>query len=171
LRQMAGIESVGAIVFWFQASAALVGAVLIPFMGFSPAPGTMAILIIAGLFGGLGQIWMTASLHAAPVAVLTPFDYIQLILAALLGWVLIGTLPTPYTWAGAVLIGGSGFYTMWRERQLHLQRQAVSATQPMVSQPHITLAQESKEFTAPTIPVSASRGRRPRGSCPPTRIA
>ena len=132
LRQMAGIESVGAIVFWFQGSAALVGALLIPFMGFSPDPGTVAILLIAGLFGGLGQIWMTASLHAAPVAVLTPFDYIQLILAALLGWVLIGTLPTPYTWAGAVLIGGSGFYTMWRERRLHLQRQAVSATQPMV---------------------------------------
>jgi drug/metabolite transporter (DMT)-like permease len=131
LRQMAGIESVGAIVFWFQGSAALVGALLIPILGFSPDPGTVAILIIAGLFGGLGQIWMTASLHAAPVAVLTPFDYIQLILAALLGWVLLGTVPTPYTGAGAVLIGGSGFYTMWRERRLHL-READSATQPMV---------------------------------------
>jgi drug/metabolite transporter (DMT)-like permease len=131
LRQMAGVESVGTIVFWFQASAALVGALLMPFLGLSPDLGTMAILIVAGVFGGLGQIWMTASLHAAPVAALTPFDYIQLILAALLGWLLIGTVPTPYTWAGAALIGGSGFYTMWRERRLHL-RQVVSATQPLV---------------------------------------
>lgn len=119
LRNMAGIESVGAIVFWFQASAALAGALLLLFIGTSPPLGAMAILIVAGLFGGLGQIWMTASLHAAPIAALTPFDYLQLIGAVLLGWLLIGTVPTTYTWAGAALIGGSGLYTVWRERRLH----------------------------------------------------
>lgn len=131
LRQMAGIESVGAIVFWFQATAALTGALLLPFIGTSPDTATILVLLVAGLFGGLGQMWMTASLHAAPIAALTPFDYLQLILAVLLGWLLIGTEPTPYTWAGGALIGGSGFYTVWRERRLHRQRE-VPATQPMV---------------------------------------
>jgi drug/metabolite transporter (DMT)-like permease len=129
LRYMAGLESVGAIVFWFQISAALVGGIMFLSIGTSPSLWAILILIVAGLFGGVGQIWMTESLHAAPVSAVAPFDYVQLILVALLGWLLIGTQPTPYTWAGAALIGGSGLYTMWRERRLHRET-AVSATPP-----------------------------------------
>jgi len=130
VRHMAGTENVGAIAFWFQCTAALAGLVLLPVIGTSPGWTPILILAAAGVLGGFGQIWMTASLHAAPVAALTPFDYLQLIGAVALGWLLLGSVPTAYTWAGAALIGGSGLYTMWRERRRHVSRE-VPATPPL----------------------------------------
>ena len=62
---------------------------------------------------------MPRRLRPADFAGDAPEMAMALIGAVLLGWLLIGTVPTAYTWAGAALIGGSGLYTVWRERRLH----------------------------------------------------
>lgn len=118
LRHLGSREHVGAIVFWFLAACTTAGLVLLPFFGTRPDLGTIAVLCAGGVFGGLAQIFMTASLQQAPISILAPFDYLQLVTAMLLGWVLLGTEPTINTYAGAVLIAGSGFYTIRRERKL-----------------------------------------------------
>jgi drug/metabolite transporter (DMT)-like permease len=87
-------------------------------------------LAAGGLFGGLAQILMTASIHAAPIAVLGPFDYLQLIGAVILGWLLLGNEPTINTFAGAALIAASGIYTAWRERQRRRASVPNSASSP-----------------------------------------
>jgi drug/metabolite transporter (DMT)-like permease len=121
LRQLRHTEHVAAIVFWFFLSSAAIGAVLLPFIGRVHDAGTVLILAGAGVAGGLMQITLTASLQKAPVSVLSPFDYLQIVGALVLGWLLLSELPTWSTLAGAALIVVSGLYIAWRERRLRIE--------------------------------------------------
>ena len=75
-----------------------------PFTARRTTARTWAILVALGLFGGLGQLFLTSSLRFAPVPVVVPFDYTQLLWAVLLGWLLWDTHPPASTWAGAAVI-------------------------------------------------------------------
>jgi len=119
LRQLRGTEHVAAIVFWFFVASSIVGAILLPFVGSLHQPATYALLVASGIFGGLAQLFMTASLKAAPVAVVAPFDYLQIVGAIVFGWWLMDSTPALNTLSGAALIASSGLYTAWRE---HVRR-------------------------------------------------
>ncbi|MFA4938101.1 DMT family transporter [Brevundimonas sp.] len=131
LRQLRDTEHVAAIVFWFFVGSSTVGAILLPFVGHWHSPLTFALLIGSGIAGGLAQLFMTASLQKAPVAVVAPFDYLQIVGAIVFGWWLMSTTPTLSTLAGAALIASSGLYTAWRE---HIRRKAalIQPTAPLV---------------------------------------
>ena len=58
---------------------------------------------------------MTGSLRFAPVSVVVPLDYLQIVWGILIGWLVFLSPPTPLMLAGAALIAGSGIYTAWRE--------------------------------------------------------
>jgi drug/metabolite transporter (DMT)-like permease len=116
LRHLRDSEHVAAIVFWFLTGSSLVGLVLMGLFGTHADMKAVVLMCLAGVVGGLAQILMTASLHDAPISVLGPFDYLQLICAVILGWLLLATEPTVNTLAGAALIASSGIYTAWRER-------------------------------------------------------
>ncbi|PTQ10325.1 EamA family transporter [Sphingomonas oleivorans] len=130
LRQIGTTENVAAIVFWFFFCSVVVGAALLPFFGRAHAPLTWLLLALGGVAGGLMQLLMTASLRAAPVSVLSPFDYLQIVGTILLGWLFWHQGPSINTLAGAALIASSGFYTVWREHRLRRDR-PVPATQPV----------------------------------------
>ena len=131
LRQLRDTEHVAAIVFWFFVGSSTVGAILLPIVGHWHSPLTFALLVGSGLAGGLAQLYMTASLQKAPVAVVAPFDYLQIVGAIVFGWWLMSTTPTLSTLAGAALIASSGLYTAWRE---HIRRKAalIQPTAPPV---------------------------------------
>lgn len=120
LRHLQRSENVAAIVFWFAIAGIVVGGLLMPVFG--EAHGTRAfILVIAGgLAGGVGQLLMTSSLRA-PVSVVSPFDYLQIVAATIYGWMLFSDLPSLHTISGAILIAGSGIYTAWREHRRRLK--------------------------------------------------
>ncbi|MNU77814.1 Riboflavin transporter [compost metagenome] len=118
LRQLGKTESATAIVFWFFVACACVGGALALIDGHSHSWPVLAILAAGGLAGGLAQLLMTSSLQHAPVSVLAPLDYLQMVGAVVLGWLLLRDAPTVATLAGAALIVGSGLYTAWREHVL-----------------------------------------------------
>lgn len=130
LRHLGAKETVAAIVFWFLIACLIFGLPMLLLFGTPPSWPTLLALATGAVFGGIGQILMTMSLQAAPISVLTPFDYLQLLAALMLGWLLFGTSPTVNTITGAVLIAGSGLYTALRERKVHREAD-VSATQPL----------------------------------------
>lgn len=119
LRQLGKTESATAIVFWFFVACATVGGVLTLIDGHRHSWAVLAVLAAGGLAGGLAQLLMTTSLQHAPVSALAPLDYLQMVGAVVLGWLLLSDAPTAATLAGAALIAGSGLYTAWRERVLH----------------------------------------------------
>lgn len=124
IRQIGGTEHPGAIVFWFFFTAAAVSGVGMIFYGHIHGGTTTLILIAGAVFGAGAQLLMTMSLRVAPVSVVAPFDYTQIIWASLLGWAVWAVVPTINTLAGAALISASGLYIALRERRLHRERVA-----------------------------------------------
>ncbi len=118
IRTISRTDSTQTTVLWFTGLAALTVGAAMPFNAQAHDPTTWAILISLGLFGGVGQLLMTASLRYAPVATVAPFDYVQLLWAVWFGWLIWDTQPPASTWAGAAVIIASGLYTLYREHRL-----------------------------------------------------
>ena len=118
LRQLGKTETATAIVFWFFIACLAVGGTLTLIDGHSLGWTVLAILAAGGLAGGLAQLLMTTSLRHAPVSALAPLDYLQMVGALVLGWLLLSDVPTVNTLSGAALIAGSGLYIAWREHVL-----------------------------------------------------
>ena len=115
IRQISDTERGPTIVFYFTLGGALLGAVGSAFHWVTPDPQTLALLIVAGLIGGVGQLFLTEALRQAPIGVIAPFDYTQLVWATGLGLVIWGELPHPLTLVGAVIVAASGVYILHRE--------------------------------------------------------
>jgi drug/metabolite transporter (DMT)-like permease len=118
IRQIGRTESTPTIVLWFTLISLIATGLLLPFFGQAHDGWTWAILAMLGIFGGIGQLFLTSALRFAPVSVVVPFDYTQLLWAVLLGWAIWDTHPPATTWAGAAVIIGSGLYTLYREHAL-----------------------------------------------------
>jgi drug/metabolite transporter (DMT)-like permease len=118
IRQIGRTEGTQTTVLWFSLLSMAVLGALMPVFGHSHPARTWLILAALGGFGGMGQLFLTASLRMAPVSVVVPFDYGQLLWAVGLGWFLFATPVPATTWAGAAVIISSGLYTLWREHVL-----------------------------------------------------
>ena len=118
IRQIGRTESTRTTVLWFTILSMLAVGALMPFFAALHPPRVWAILFALGLFGGVAQLLLTAALRFAPVAVIVPFDYAQLLWAVLLGWLIWDTRPPASTWLGAAVIIASGLYTLYREHRL-----------------------------------------------------
>jgi drug/metabolite transporter (DMT)-like permease len=89
----------------------------VPFNWVMPATLSHAALFVGmGVMAGTGHYLLTIAYSKAPAAVVTPFNYTQLIGAAVLGYVIFGDMPDFWTWVGAAVIIASGLYVGYRER-------------------------------------------------------
>ena len=99
---------------------ALVGTVilsaLVPFVWQTPDRlWHWLVLLVIGLLGGLGHYCVARAFLWGPASILSPFHYAQLVLAATMGYLAFGDVPTVWTWLGAAVIIGSGLWIAWRE--------------------------------------------------------
>lgn len=125
LRQIQRSEHISAIVFWFAVAGIVVGGMLMPFFGHWHGAKALAFVMVGGVAGGCGQLFMTASLRA-PVSAVAPFDYLQIVGATIYGWLLFSDVPTINTIAGAGLIAASGLYIAWREHRRRVKQAAAA---------------------------------------------
>ena len=75
-------------------------------------------LVLVGIFAAIGHLIMTSAFKYADASILAPFQYVELIVAALLGWWLFDDIPTMTTWLGTAILVASGLYIFQRERKL-----------------------------------------------------
>ncbi|MFC7497754.1 DMT family transporter [Enterovirga sp. GCM10030262] len=127
IRQIGRTESTQTTVLWFTGLSMLATGALMPFFAEWHEPRIWAILLALGFFGGVAQLLLTAALRFAPVPVIVPFDYAQLIWAVLLGWLIWETQPPATTWLGAAVIIASGLYTLYREHKLGREKPRAEA--------------------------------------------
>jgi drug/metabolite transporter (DMT)-like permease len=132
LRDLGRTEGAPTTAFWFSLFSAMitgtlhlanlpgpVGAALHWGAG-AHSPHQWLLLVMMGLFGGIGQMALSASLRYAPVSTVVGMDYTALIWSTLFGWLIWSVLPGPATWLGAPIIIASGLYIAWREHRLAL---------------------------------------------------
>ena len=122
VRRLVNTEPTAAIVFYFSLTATALSLITIPFGWVWPTPGEAAILVAAGLLGGVGQILLTSSYREADASLVAPFDYASMIFALGIGYFVFAEVPTLPMLAGAALIVTAGCLIIWRERQLGLER-------------------------------------------------
>jgi len=82
----------------------------------------LGLFAATGFVGGFAHYFVTRAFVYAPAALLSPFDYAQLIGATLLGYFIFGNFPDLFTWIGAAIIVSSGLFITWREYHLSLAR-------------------------------------------------
>ena len=78
--------------------------------------GDVAAFAIMAVCGTAGITLLTQSFRLGSVGVVAPFEYTVLLWASLLGWMLWGSVPSVWVYAGAALIVGSSLALLWRER-------------------------------------------------------
>ena len=72
-------------------------------------------LIIIGLSGSIGNIFLTKSIREADISLVTPIKYLSLVFAIIAGWLIFNEIPSILTISGAVLIILSTFVIFKRE--------------------------------------------------------
>ncbi len=115
-RQMAATESPQAMQLLSAAGAALI---LAPFAllhwQWPASAQTWALLLLCGLMGGLGHLFVAMAHRYASAAVLGPFLYQQILYMTLWGWLVFKQVPDAFVVAGALVVVSSGLYLLWLE--------------------------------------------------------
>ena len=76
----------------------------------------LALFVGMGIMAGTGHYFLTIAYSQAPAAIVSPFNYTQLVGAALMGYLVFHDFPDAWTWVGAAVIISSGLYIGYRER-------------------------------------------------------
>jgi len=122
VRKLVTTETTAAIVFWFTITSSVLALLTLPWGWVMPTPQVFGMLVCAGLFGGVGQIFLTSSYRYADASLVAPFDYSSMILALLIGYFIFDEVPTGTMIMGAGIVILAGILIVWRERHLGLQR-------------------------------------------------
>ena len=122
VRRLVETEETAAIVFWFSITATLLSLLTLPFGWTVPSATVAGYLVLAGLFGGVGQILLTSSYRFADASIIAPFEYASMLFAVAIGFAFFGEVPTWTMLFGAVLVIAAGVLIILRERYLKIQR-------------------------------------------------
>ncbi|MGI3164301.1 DMT family transporter [Pseudooceanicola sp. 200-1SW] len=133
IRNMVREEQTSAIVFWFSVTSIVLSLLTVPFGWVMPRAPEAAMLIVAGLLGGLGQIFLTSCYRFADASVVAPFDYASMLFALGIGYFVFAEVPTPQMLLGAGIVILAGVIIILRERHLGLKRGKARAAKSIES--------------------------------------
>lgn len=122
IRKLAQLEQTAAIVFYFSMTTTLLSLLTLPFGWTVPSGEAVAMLVLAGLIGGVAQIFITSAYRFADAAVIAPFDYASILFAMAIGYAFFAEVPTPQMLIGSGIVVLSGLLIIWRERALGIKR-------------------------------------------------
>ncbi len=115
-RRMAASESPESMQLLSAAMAALLLAPFALAQWQAPATNTQwLLLLLCGLMGGVGHLFVAMAHRYATAAVLGPFIYQQILYMALWGWLVFNQVPDAFVIAGALVVVVSGLYLLWME--------------------------------------------------------
>ena len=116
-------ESAGVIVVWQALSVTLFSLPMAVLTWQSPSAWQWLGFALCGLLGSGGHYCLTRSFHAADISATQSVKFLELLWAALLGWLMFADVPTQTTLLGGVVICTA---TLWVARREH-RRSALTA--------------------------------------------
>jgi drug/metabolite transporter (DMT)-like permease len=125
-RVLAASENTFALLFYTALAGSVIYGIAMPWFIEDHAPSLIeAVLFLSlGVFGGLGHFLFTAAFRYAPASLLAPLNYMQLLWAGLLGWLVFGDIPDGVSLLGMITIAGSGVLVAFRTRIAPVKRTA-----------------------------------------------
>lgn len=130
VRKLVNTETTAAIVFTFMVLCTVLALItwplghVLPILGqwIVPTPWQAFVLVMVGVFGGFGQIFLTMSYRYADTSLIAPFEYFSMIWAIAMGYLVFADVPSRYVLAGGAIVVASGIFVIWREQKLGLER-------------------------------------------------
>ena len=86
-----------------------------------PTPEAWLFLVAMGCVATVGHVLLAKAFSYAPAGLLAPFQYLEIVSATILGYLVFGDLPDTTTFAGVAIIVASGLYVFHRERSIALR--------------------------------------------------
>jgi drug/metabolite transporter (DMT)-like permease len=115
IRSLAKTEPAGAVAFYYTFMTGVLGLASIAFGWVMPDAKQLALLLGAGLFGGVAQFLVAESLRHARVSVTAPFEYTTLLWSSVISYAVFDQKPGAALFTGGALVAASGVFTVWRE--------------------------------------------------------
>ena len=75
------------------------------------------LILIMGLAGGVGTLLIIYGTRKAELSKITPFDYIEIFFALILGWIFFQEWPIDKLFPGALFIIAGGLIIIWRQKK------------------------------------------------------
>ncbi|MBT5413417.1 MAG: DMT family transporter [Rhodospirillaceae bacterium] len=111
--------------FYTSAVGVVMMSMVAPFVWVAMPLWAWGLMAAQGVVGGLAHYFLIKAYTLAPVSIVAPFNYTQIVTSAALGFFVFGAFPDTLTWVGAGIVIGSGLYVIYRET--HLIRSGVAA--------------------------------------------
>jgi drug/metabolite transporter (DMT)-like permease len=149
VRGMTATESTNTLLMWQLAILAVVHTCLLVFGFRVPTAADAALLVASGIANALAQYLWTRALHLAPAAAVSPFYYLLLVWALLIGFVFWGDVPSVGLLAGSAIVVLSGLFLLWHETRRSRSRLAQSM--PLAAQAANVLSASHAVMMSPSL--------------------
>ena len=118
-RVLASYDSTQTTVFYSALVGTLVSAMPLPFVWTTPTePAVIGGMILTGLSGWIGHLFLIMAHRRAPAPILAPFIYTQIIWMIAAGFIVFANTPNNWTLAGVAVVITSGLYLFYREKRM-----------------------------------------------------
>lgn len=109
-RVLASTESTAAMTFYTALAGSICFGIFLPWTWSGPTPSTLEVglFLSLGVTAGAGHFLFTAAHRHAPASLLAPINYLQLVWAGLLSWVVFAHVPDGLTILGMGVVAASG---------------------------------------------------------------
>jgi drug/metabolite transporter (DMT)-like permease len=111
---------------WQMVTIAFFHALLLLFGFRMPAPVDAVMLVCSGIANAIAQHFWTRALHLAPATALSPFFYLMLVWALVIGYVVWGDVPTVGLLVGSAIVVASGLVLLWHETARRRSERAIA---------------------------------------------
>eukprot|EP00903_Cladosiphon_okamuranus_P001897 g1895.t1 len=129
VRKLCETERTSTIVTWFAGASTILALLTFPLGLMLPGQAwvmpdatTAGLLVLIGLAGGVGQILLTQSYRFADASTIAPFDYVNMLWAIIIGWLVFSETPVGEVVLGALIVIAAGIFVIYREHKLGLDR-------------------------------------------------
>lgn len=128
-RILATSEKTLALLFYTALVGAIIFGSLAPWWwsGETPKLPTALLFLSMGVTGGLGHFLFTAAYRHVPASLLAPMNYLQLIWAGLLGWLVFGHCPDELAILGMGIVASSGVLVAFKSQRTARRKKAFAA--------------------------------------------
>jgi drug/metabolite transporter (DMT)-like permease len=117
IKRLATTEPTRVIMFYYAFWNAVFALIPTVFIWITPSWPELVLLTIIGFLGISGQAMITHGLAMGDATVLVPLDYSRIVYSAVLGYLLFGEMPGPWSFAGMALIVASSLYLVLTEKK------------------------------------------------------
>lgn len=83
---------------------------ILPFVWVMPTPTGWLLMVTLGAIAAVSHFLVIKAFEFADASTLAPYNYTEIIMATLLGYVVFGDFPDPWTWVGMALIVATAVY-------------------------------------------------------------